>query len=366
MIIKNGMVFTEDKTFVTKDLYIEDGKIVEYLNQVSDLSEVDAKGLYVLPGLIDIHSHGAVGYDCSDGDMEGLHEIIRYQVAHGITGYVPTTMSLPKERLLEVVKSLGEAENPHILGIHMEGPFLDIQKAGAHRKEYLCKPELDFIQACREVSGNRIRLLTLAPNLEGAEHIIRENSADFTISLGHTSADYETCMEAFAAGATHVTHLFNAMNPWNHREPGLIGAAMDSHCMVELIADGVHVHESVVRMVFRMFPERVVLISDSMRATGLGDGTYELGGQAVKVSGKYATLEDGTIAGSVTNLFDAMKNAVSFGVPFEEAVAAATINPAKVIGADVLIGSLAPGKYADALLVNKELELVRVIERTDT
>lgn len=386
MIIKNGMVFGEDQTFTRRDLYIEKGKIVESVDCLTDLGEVDAQNLYVLPGLIDIHSHGAAGHDFSDGDPKGLEAILAYQYAHGITGYVPTTMSLPQEKLLEVLGSVEKSKErewselagrrpglARLLGIHLEGPFLDPSKRGVHREEALCPPDVDFLKACDRACGGRIRLLTLSPNLEGAPELIRAlKGADRTgtdrkdicerlhISLGHTAADYETCRRAFEAGADHVTHLFNAMNPFHHREPGLIGAAAEADCTVELIADGIHVHESAVRAAFRLFPDRVVLVSDSMRGTGLKDGMYDLGGRQVQVQGSRAALQDGTIAGSVTNLFDCMKKAVSFGIPLEEAVAAATIHPARAIGLADRVGSLAPGKDADVLLVNQKLELVSV------
>lgn len=198
--------------------------------------------------------------------------------------------------------------------------------------------------------------------MPGAFELIEALKDETAISLGHTSADYDTARRALDAGARHITHLFNAMAPFSHREPGLIGAAAeDQNCMAELICDGIHVHASAVRAAFAMFPGRIVLISDSMRAAGMGDGEYTLGGQRVRVKGKLATLSDGTIAGSVTNLYDCMRTAVSFGIPLEQAVAAATINPAKSIGIDNEAGAIAAGKQADVLLVDRDLRLVRVI-----
>lgn len=383
MIITNGAVFGEDKTFSVRDLYIENGRIVPDREQVSDTATLDAEGLYVLPGLIDVHSHGACGYDFSDADNEGLRQILRYEAKHGITTYCPTTMALPKERLLKIFTAANDfmeaLENisgaspagsahderdrlSHIGGFHMEGPFLDPKKRGAHKEEYLLAPDAGFFRACSQCSGNRIRLVTLAPDTDNALSFIKELHGEVAISLGHTSADYLTCKAALKAGARHVTHLYNAMTPFHHREPGLIGAAAESaDCMAELICDGIHVHESMVRAAFRLFPGRIVLISDSMRATGMGDGVYELGGQKVTVTGKQAVLEDGTVAGSVTNLYDCMRTAVSFGIPLEEAVAAAAYNPARSIGIYDSVGSLTPGKRADILLADKELNLLRVL-----
>lgn len=366
MIIKGGLVYQEDKTFAKKDLYIENGKIVESLAEVTDRTEVDAEGLLVLPGMVDIHSHGAVGCDFSDGDLEGLGKILSYEHAHGVTSYCPTSMTIDKEELRKIFKSMGtfqESEGmSYVAGINMEGPFLDVDKKGAHLAEFILAPDVEFFRECNASSGNKIRLVTLAPNVDGAMEFIEALHDEVVISLGHSAADYETSKKALAAGANHVTHLCNAMLPLEHRKPGLIGAASeDENCYPELICDGIHVHESMVRAIFKMFPGRVVLISDSMRATGMENGTYDLGGQQVTVNGKLATLESGTIAGSATNLYDCMRTAVSFGIPKEEAIAAATMNPAKSIGVYDKVGSLAPGKRADVVLADKDLNLVKVI-----
>lgn len=380
MIIKNGIVFGEDFIFQKRDVYISQGRIVAGESQVEDTAIIDAAGLYVIPGLVDVHSHGAAGFDFSDGDSEGLRRILAYQRTHGITTYCPTSMTLLRERLLQAMKSAKNLERQEkmaseqsgerseelarIGGIHMEGPFLDPVRRGAHRAEDIRKPDRDFLRECDEASGGLIRLVTLAPNVEGAMELMQafRNEERIHFSLGHTSANYDICVNGFAAGADHVTHLFNAMEPLHHREPGLIGAASDTpDCMAELIADGIHVHDSAVRAAFRLFPERVVLISDSIRATGLEDGVYELGGQQVTVNGNRAELADGTIAGSVTNLFDCMRNAVSAGIPLETTIVSATANPAKSIGIYDRVGSLTPGKKADVLLVDKDLQLVKVI-----
>ena len=370
MIIHNGWVFGEDRKFKMKDLYIEQGIIVSNVSQVIDKTVVDASGCYVIPGLIDIHSHGACGYDFSDANEAGLHEILRYQREHGITSYCPTSMTLPKEQLQKIfktakaVKSMEESniEEATLVGINMEGPFIDAKKKGAHAEEYIIKPDVEFFLNCNESCGDLIRLVTIAPNMDGAIEFIRRLSDKSIISLGHTSADYATSRKAIEAGAHHITHIYNAMMPLEHRAPGLIGAAAeDEYVMAELICDGVHVHESMVRAAFKLFYDRIVLISDSIRATGMKDGIYELGGQQVTVAGKIATLQDGTIAGSVANLFDCMLTAISFGIPPETAIAAATMNPAKSIGIYDTVGSLTVGKKADVLIVNQEYELIRVI-----
>ena len=367
MIIRNGMVFGNNRKFEQRDLYIANGRIAAEESQVTDAEVIEVEGLYVVPGLIDIHSHGAVGYDFSDADILGLQKILAYEFSCGVTSYCPTSMTLPKEQLLEIVSTVNKISSQEnlaeIAGIHMEGPFIDVKKKGAHMQVHICEPDISFFKECMKKSGNQIRLVTIAPNIQGAIEFIREVKDETVVSLGHTAVDYETAKAALKAGACHVTHLYNAMEVFSHRAPGLIGAAAETEgCMVELICDGIHVHESVVRATFKMFKDRVVLISDSIRATGMPDGIYELGGQQVQVCNGKAVLNDGTIAGSVTNLFEGMKKAVTFGIPLEDAVAAVTINPAISIGIADEVGSFLPGKRADVLLINKDLELVRVIK----
>lgn len=364
MIIKGGKVFQENGAFEEQTLYIRDHKLVEPFEADETEEVIDAAGLCILPGLVDIHSHGAYGRDFSDGDGEGLKEILRYEKRSGITSYCPTSMTLPKDRLREIFQSIEEVEDgATVVGINMEGPFLDPGKKGAHVEEWIAAPDAEFVRELNKAADGKIRLITLAPNVAGAMEFIREMHDEVCISLGHTGADYECASEAMEMGAHHVTHLYNAMKPLAHREPGLIGAAVDDpQCMVELICDGYHIHPSVVRTTFRMFgAERVVLISDSMRAAGMENGTYELGGQEVTVKDRKAILADGTLAGSATNLFDCMRKAIEFGVPKDQAIFAATRNPAVSIGIYDRVGSVTVGKEADLLLVTEDMELKRVI-----
>ena len=367
MIIKNGEVFQEDGSFKVQDLYVEDHKIVATEAEVTDKTVIDAKGLKVLPGLVDVHSHGAFGHDFSDADPEGLKIILKYEKSHGVTSYCPTSMTLPAEELKEIfatIKTVGDfPEGATVRGINMEGPFLDPKKKGAHVEGYIRKPDAEFFRELNAYSGNMVKLVTLAPNVEGAMEFIDEVHNEVCISLGHTGADYETASEAMRRGAHHVTHLYNAMNPMGHREPGVIGAAADNQdCMVEMIGDGIHIHPVTVRNTFRLFGDsRVVLISDSMMATGMENGLYELGGQEVTMKDRKATLADGTIAGSATCLFDCMKCVISMGVPEREAILAATANPARSIGIYNEVGSLTPGKRADIVLTDEELNIVKVL-----
>lgn len=366
MIIKGGKVFQEDGSFLEQAIYINDHRLVDKAEYQDDGEVIDAEGLLVLPGLVDIHSHGAAGEDFSDGNPEGLKKILQYEKRCGITSYCPTSMTFPKERLRQIFASIKGAqteEGAKVVGINMEGPFLDPAKKGAHVEKWIAAPDVAFVRELNQDADGLVRLVTLAPNMDGAEEFIKEMHEEVCISLGHTAADYDCASRAMKLGAHHVTHLYNAMQPFGHRAPGLIGAAMDDpECMVELICDGYHIHPSAIRAAFRMFgPERVILISDSMRATGMENGTYELGGQEVTVKDRKAVLKDGTLAGSATNLYGCMCKAVEFGIPLEQAIMAVTANPARSIGIFDQVGSIRIGKQADLLLVSENLELKRVI-----
>lgn len=366
MIIKGGKVFQEDGSFLEQTLYVNAHRLVDKAEYQDDGEIIDAEGLLVLPGLVDIHSHGAAGEDFSDGNPEGLKKILRYERSCGITSYCPTSMTFPKERLRQIFASIKGAqteEGAKVVGINMEGPFLDPAKKGAHVEKWIAAPDVAFVRELNQDVDGLVRLVTLAPNMDGAEEFIKEMHEEVCISLGHTAADYDCASRAMKLGAHHVTHLYNAMQPFGHRAPGLIGAAMDDpECMVEMICDGYHIHPSAIRAAFRMFgPERVILISDSMRAAGMENGTYELGGQEVTVKDRKAVLKDGTLAGSATNLYGCMCKAVEFGIPLEQAIMAATANPARSIGIFDRVGSIRIGKQADLLLVSENLELKRVI-----
>lgn len=366
MIIKSGKVFQEDGSFLEQTLYVNAHRLVDKAEYQDDGEIIDAEGLLVLPGLVDIHSHGAAGEDFSDGNPEGLKKILRYERSCGITSYCPTSMTFPKERLRQIFASIKGAqteEGAKVVGINMEGPFLDPAKKGAHVEKWIAAPDVAFVRELNQDVDGLVRLVTLAPNMDGAEEFIKEMHEEVCISLGHTAADYDCASRAMKLGAHHVTHLYNAMQPFGHRAPGLIGAAMDDpECIVEMICDGYHIHPSAIRAAFRMFgPERVILISDSMRATGMENGTYELGGQEVTVKDRKAVLKDGTLAGSATNLYGCMCKAVEFGIPLEQAIMAATANPARSIGIFDRVGSIRIGKQADLLLVSENFELKRVI-----
>ena len=366
MLIKNAMVYTEDGCFIKKDIAIEDEYISGNDNSYNPPKLYDADGLYLIPGLTDLHFHGCVGYDFCDGTKEALRAMAEYQASNGITTIAPATMTLKDEALSKTLRNAAEYRSERgaiLVGIMMEGPYLSHAKKGAQDPKYLKHPDTAHYRKMQTLSGGLIKILALAPEEAGALECIDVLKDEVVISLAHTNADYDISRKAFDKGASHLTHLYNAMPAFSHRSPGVIGAAFDSgHVQVELICDGVHVDPSVVRATFKMFGEdRVILISDSMMATGLGDGQYSLGGQNVTVTGSKATLADGTIAGSTTNLMQCMRIAVSFGIPLPIAIKCAAVNPARELGIYDKYGSITPGKYANLVLLDQKLEVVKVI-----
>ena len=380
--IVNGIVYTKEGRLLPGEVWVEDDRIVRVLIEESDMAKepaglpdfsdadlVDAGGNYVLPGLVDIHSHGAVGHDFCDEDVKGLKEILAYEKSVGVTSYCPTSMTFPEEKLSRVFAQIPEvmeeedSRYARVLGINMEGPFISPAKVGAQNPDYVMKADVDMFRRLDHNCGNAIRLVTLAPEVEGNMDFIRELKDEVHISIGHTAAGYDTASEAFALGADHVTHLFNAMPAFAHRDPGVVGATADhQRVYAEVICDLIHIHPSMIRAIFSFLgEERMVLISDSMEATGMEDGVYQLGGQKVKKEGAYARLLDGTIAGSVTCLFDGFRNAVKAGIPLESAIRLVTMNPAKSIGMEDQVGIIAEGNYADLILVDQDLNLIQVL-----
>lgn len=397
-IIENGNIFCPDCKFHVGTLAISNGVITNSPSQ--DAEVIDAENLFIIPGLVDIHFHGCAGYDFCDGTPEAFRAIYDYETSQGITTLCPATMTLPEERLTRIMRAAKEFNE--FAGINLEGPFISPAKIGAQNPAFIAKPDVDMLRRLQDVSGGLIKIAVVAPEVDGAFSFIEDvkNIADIVsetgiidktkgiknvaqeagvverkkyinhagvkgiikLALAHTACDYDTAKLAFEAGINHVTHLYNAMNPINHRQPGPIIAALENENVeVELICDGVHVHPAVVRNTLKSFgTDRVIFISDSMEATGMKDGIYQLGGQKVIKTGNKATLEDGiTIAGSVTNLMDCVRIAVKkMNIPLEDAVKCASINPGKSIGLDV---SIKTGNSVNLVALDKELNLVRVI-----
>ena len=365
MELKNLRVYQPDGTFRTGGLCISGDRIsaAEPSAEAADMG-----GLYAVPGLVDLHFHGCVGYDFCDGTQEAISAIAHYQAKNGVAAICPATMTYPEEKLAGIAQAAAayrtEPDGAALVGINMEGPFVSAAKKGAQNGAYLHAPDADMYRRLQEQADGLFKLCDLAPELPGAMETIEALAGEVRLSIAHTEADYDTACEAFRRGARQVTHLYNAMPPLSHRAPGVIGAAADhDEVAVELIADGVHVHPAVVRTTFKVFDGRVILISDSMMATGLADGEYSLGGQAVTVRGNRATLHDGTIAGSATNLLDCVRSAVGMGIPLGQAIRSASTNPARAIGVQNDYGSLEPGKLANVLLLDEALNLHSVILR---
>ncbi len=377
MIIRNVKVYTESKTFEDGAIMIRNGVFDQVLtgpdSAGADDSEIlDGEGCYAIPGLIDLHFHGCMGDDFCDGSKEAIARIAKYEASIGVTAIAPATMTLPADELEEILKVAAEykkeaSEGADLIGINMEGPFISPAKKGAQDERNIVPCDTDMCHRFLDASEGLVKFVGIAPEQsEKSLDFIQQMKGRVNISLAHTNADYDTAKAAFDAGANHAVHLYNAMPAFTHRAPGVVGAVSDSeHVMAEIICDGVHIHPSVVRATFKMMgADRMILISDSMRATGMPDGRYTLGGLDVDVVGNRATLvSDGALAGSATNLMDCMRTAVKkMGIPLETAVACATMNPAKSLGVYDQYGSIKAGKKADVVLLDKELNLKMVIK----
>ena len=365
MKIAGVRYYGEDFAFHYGSVTVENGL---FTRLEPSAEEAPANCPMLWPGLVDIHLHGNSGADFSDGDYDGLVKMARYLASVGVTSFSPASMTLPEatlEKACRTAARLRDEAPDHaavLRGVTMEGPFFSAAKKGAQAAEYLRLPDITLFRRLQKAAGGLIRIACVAPELEGAAEYIRAVTQEgVTVSEAHTAANYDAAAAGFAAGARHVTHLFNAMSPLLHREPGVIGAASERpDVTAELICDGHHIHPSAVRAAFKLFgPERLCLVSDAISATGLGDGACTLGGQAVTVRNGRATLADGTLAGSVATLFGCIRQAVSMGIPLEHALHCATANPARVIGAED-VGVIAVGKRADYLLCGADLSLQTV------
>ena len=341
------------------------------LGHVKAEEVIDAKGRYIAPGLIDVHIHGYLGKDISDGSEEGARIMAEGVLANGVTSFLPTTMTVSWSEIeasFDVVRRLmPQSREPdflgaQILGCHAEGPFINPQRKGAQSEKHIIPPRADLILPHIDV----VRLITVAPEMEGGLEFIREltSKSSITVSIGHSNADYDLAKKAIEAGASHITHLFNAQTGLNHRKPGIVGAALTSPVFTELIADTFHVHDGLFSLLYNVKRDLLVLVTDCTRAGGLPDGEYTLGGQPIFVNGIECRLQDGTIAGSVLKLNDAARNLHCLGgVPLKDAIHAASLSAARTLGMDREKGSIEEGKDADIIFIDDECRVYAAFVR---
>lgn len=367
--IVNGKIILKREVLEGKAVIFDDKirNIVDADKIPAGTEIIDACGKYVSPGLIDIHIHGFLGEDTSDCKPEGLRIISEGLVKYGVTGFLPTTVTIPRAELVrasDCVRSLMEESKTWngttILGMHAEGPFVNPKKKGAQNEEYIQKPDASVVIENKDV----IKLITMAPDMDDDFEFIRTVSAetDTVISMGHTDADYDTACESIVAGVSHITHLFNAMTPLTHRAPGVVTAALLKPVTCELIVDNFHINPALFQLVYNLKKERLVLITDCLRSGGLEDGEYTLGGQKVILKGIECRLEDGTIAGSVLTLNKGVYNFfTNTDATISEAVACASLQPATVIGMDKTKGSIDIGKDADMMICDENFDVCMTI-----
>lgn len=362
MNFKNALIYTENFRFEKGSFSVENGRFANVLGEEAP-DAVDLHGSKVIPGLLDIHTHGNSGADFCDGDYDGLVRMAMYQAANGVTSFAPSSLTVPVDVLEKAYRTAARivsakpAKCAAVRGIRMEGPFFCEAKKGAQNAAHLLRPDHDVLKRLNESCGGLIRIVDIAPELPGALDFIRKASEDCTVSVAHTDCTYEQARDAINAGATQLTHLFNAMPGIHHRRPGpVIAGCEDDRVFAEIIGDGLHVHPAAVRFAYRMFgADRMVLVSDSLRCCGLPDGEYDLGGLRAYLSGGVARLADGTLAGSATNVYECMLRVISFGVPECDAIRSATYNPARQLGCLDEVGSVSDGKSADFVICGDDL-----------
>lgn len=371
MIFKNAKVLNDNFVFSYTDIKTNGGTISEIgENLADDTAILDCKDKIIVPGLIDIHTHGCLGSDSSAQiSYETINEMSRFYASNGVTTYLPTIESNLPDNTLYAVRNLTDAMNKgvsgaNIGGIHMEGPYFSTKYKGAQNEECIRLPDInEFKMLYNEACGN-IKLISLAPELSGAANFISETSRMCSVAIGHTDADYNEAKKAIECGANVMTHTFNAMRPLHHRNPNAVGAALESNIFCEFICDGFHISPTLISIMYKLLSaDRMVLISDSIRAAGMPDGEYELAGLPVFVKNGKAHLSDGTIAGSTVTLYECVMNAIKFGIDAESAFKMATLTPARAVRLDKLIGSISKGKRADFLILNKDYSIDSVYVR---
>lgn len=366
--IVNGKLVLKDRIIENKVLVFDERIIAiqDDISEFSNLDVIDAKGGYISPGFIEIHMHGAFGYDVMDGTTEALDKISKGLAKSGVTGFLPTTITMEWEKIERALENIKEYSNTNgsgarALGAHLEGPFLNPARKGAHNEKYIIKPDFEKIKDYIDV----IKLITIAPEMDCNLDFIKMASCykHISLSMGHSDATYEKAMDAIKAGIKSTTHLFNAMSPLNHRNPGVVGAALDSDVYCELIADNIHIHPAAYKIAAAVKgSDKMILVTDSIRASCMKEGVYDLGGQSVIVQDGFARLSNGTLAGSVLRMNEAVRNfKENTGLSLPEVVRMASLNPAALIGLDNEMGSIEIGKRADLVIFDDNVDVLATI-----
>ena len=387
LLIKNAHIITPYDILHNFELAVEGNKI-KHIVPSGTLGEkefdeiIDAKDNYLSPGFIDLHTHANSGYDTMDASYEAIDAMARFHIKNGVTGFLATTRTASTEETKRAIKNVADyisrqkqnvgtldtsgSAPAKVLGLYLEGPYFSMAKKGAQSPKYIKNPDIEELSNFLKLSGDTVRVVAMAPELPGAMEVINYLHAQgITVSAGHTDACFETAKKAFDHGVTQVTHVFNGMKGFTHREPGISGAALiDERISCEMICDGIHLHPGAMKLVVKTKgKDKIILISDSMMAAGLSDGEYTSGGQKVTVKDKEARLSDGTLAGSTLTLNKAIYNMVQMvGVPLEDAVRMATLNPARAIGLERRKGSIEIGKDADLVIFDDKLNILNVIK----
>ncbi|MDX8360825.1 N-acetylglucosamine-6-phosphate deacetylase [Cytobacillus sp. IB215316] len=376
MLIKGLTIYAEDRMIEQGTIKITDGKIESISQHIDEIDTniIQFPNTYkCLPGLIDVHIHGAHGSDIMDASSHALDTISKALPQEGTTSYLATTITQHQSKIEQALFNVGnymESQNDgqaEILGVHLEGPFINSQKAGAQPYDYILEGDISLFKSWQKLSGNNIKLVTLAPEINNGLALIKYLSSNGVVaSIGHSNATYDQVVDAISVGASHITHLFNGMSGLHHREPGVVGAAMmRDELFVEMIVDGIHVSPKMIELAYRYIGcERTILVTDAMRAKCLRNGIYDLGGQNVHVKNGKATLDGGALAGSLLTMDQAMQNILTYtNAPLTELTIIASKNPAKQCGVFDRKGSIKENKDADLIILDEQNNLVMTICR---
>ncbi|MEB8305589.1 N-acetylglucosamine-6-phosphate deacetylase [Staphylococcus xylosus] len=373
-VIANGRIYTENETIEQGYILIENGKIIQIAEgeYQGDLTTIDVKGQHVLPGFIDIHMHGGYGEDAMDASFAGLKHLSESLLSEGTTSFLATTMTQSDENIIKALKNIVDYQEQQdslnaasIVGIHLEGPFISEYKVGAQNPAYVQRPSVEKVQQFQEIANNQIKVMTFAPEVEGADETLSTLHDQINFSIGHTVATFDEVNEAVAQGAKHVTHLYNAGTPFEHRNPGLSGAAwLNDELSTESIVDGIHSHPASVKIAYKQKGnKRFFLITDAMRAKGMPDGEYDLGGQNVVVKGSEARLASGALAGSILKMNEGLKNLIAYtGAPLDDLWRVTSLNQAIALKIEEDKGSIAIGKDADIVVVDDDIQVLTTIK----